>query len=169
LRVNEVPEDGGSVGIRGPELGVALVLAACGVLVIVDSIRVGIGWADDGPRSGYFPFYIGIGLLASSSWIALQQLLAWGRTHGEFAERAQLGLVWAIFWPMVVYVGLVEWLGIYVGSLVLIGFFMRRHGKHGWATTAAVSVGVPLACFATFERWFLVQLPKGPLEAMLGL
>ena len=156
------------VGVRWPELLVALTLAAAAVLVIVDSLRVGVDWADDGPKSGYFPFYIGIGLLVSASWIAVQQLLNW-RREGEFAAREQLASVWAILWPMVIYVGIVATLGFYVGSLLLIAYFMRRHGKHGVALTAAVSVGVPLACFLVFERWFLVPLPKGPLEAMLGL
>jgi hypothetical protein len=27
---------------------------------------------------------------------------------------------------------------------------------------------VPLTLFMMFERWFLVPLPKGPLEAWLG-
>jgi hypothetical protein len=27
---------------------------------------------------------------------------------------------------------------------------------------------VPLALFMLFERWFLVPLPKGPLERLLG-
>ncbi len=160
-------EDNASVGVRWPELGVALLLLGLGVLVIVDSLRVGIGWADDGPRSGYFPFYIGLLLLGSSAWIVLQQLLSWRQVE-EFAERGQLALVWAILWPMVGFVLLVQFLGIYIGAAVLIAYFMRRHGKHGIALTAAVSLGVPLACFAVFERWFLVPLPKGPIEAMLG-
>ena len=158
----------GSVGKRWPELAMALLLLAAAVLVIVDSMRVGIGWADDGPRSGYFPFYIGIGLLGASAWIALQQLLHWHK-NGPFAERAQLALVWAILWPMVIYVGLVAGLGIYIASAVLIGYFMLRHGKHGVPLTVAVSLGVPVVCFLTFERWFLVSLPKGPIEALLGL
>ncbi len=162
------PEQDQSVGMRWPELFVALLLLAGAVLVISDSLRVGIGWSDDGPRSGYFPFYIGIGLAGSAGWIALQQLLNWQR-NPEFAEQGQLKLVWAILWPMVLYVGLVAATGIYVASLVLIGFFMRKHGKHGWLTTVGVAVGVPLACYLTFERWFLVPLPKGPFEAMLGL
>jgi hypothetical protein len=166
--MNEPSDDSPSVGTRWPELFVAALLMAAGILVIVDSLRVGIGWADDGPRSGYFPFYIGLGLLGSSAWIGLQQILHWSR-NGEFAEHQQLALVWAIFWPMVIYVGLVAGLGIYVASAVLIGYFMRRHGKHGWLLTVAVSIGVPLGCYATFERWFLVPLPKGPLEALLGL
>jgi len=55
-----------AVRTRGPELAVAGFLFAIALLVITDSLRVGIGWADDGPRAGYFPFYIGL-LLAGSS------------------------------------------------------------------------------------------------------
>jgi putative tricarboxylic transport membrane protein len=161
-------DETGEVGVRWPELGLALLLLATGVLVIVDSLRVGIGWADDGPRSGYFPFYIGVGLVGSSAWIALQQLLRW-RENGPFAERGQLMLVWAIFWPMVLYVALVAGLGIYIASFTLIAYFMLRHGKHGLPLTLGVALGVPVLCFFTFERWFLVSLPKGPVEAMLGL
>ena len=162
-------KDGAEIGMRWPELLVALLLAAAGALVIVDSLRIGIGWADDGPKSGYFPFYIGVALFAAAVFIGGQQLLAWRRDAGTFATHEQLGLVWAILWPMVIYVGLVATLGFYVGSLVLIAYFMARHGKHGAPLTAAVAVGVPLACFLVFERWFLVPLPKGPLETMLGL
>ena len=52
-------EDERTVGERGPELVVAALLMLFAVGVLIDSLRVGIGWADDGPRSGYFPFYIG--------------------------------------------------------------------------------------------------------------
>jgi hypothetical protein len=155
------------VGVRWPELGVALLLVVLAGLVIKDSLRVGTGWGDDGPRSGYFPFYIGLALLLSAGWVALKQLLRW-RVHEPFAERAQIASVWAILWPMAIYVGLIFALGIYVSSALLIGYFMRRHGKHGVALTAGVSLGVPLFFFLVFERWFLVALPKGPLEAFLG-
>ena len=32
----------------------------------------------------------------------------------------------------------------------------------------AVGIAVPFSLFFMFEKWFLVPLPKGPLEAMLG-
>ena len=38
-----------TVGVRWPELLVALFLMALAVLVITDSLRVGTGWGDDGP------------------------------------------------------------------------------------------------------------------------
>jgi hypothetical protein len=55
-----------------------------------------------------------------------------------------------------------------VASALLIGWFMHRHGQHRLATKLAVPVAVPLVVFVVFERWFLVPLPKGPLEALFG-
>ena len=75
--MNEHETESPTVGSRVPELVVALFLMALAVLVIVDSIRVGTGWSDEGPRSGYFPFYIGVALLVSSGWVALKQLMRW--------------------------------------------------------------------------------------------
>jgi hypothetical protein len=167
--MEQAPDDAGGppVATRGPELVVAGVLAAIALLVIADSLRVGAGWADDGPRAGYFPFYIGLALLGSSLWIAAVQLRAW-RVVKVFATRTEARQVLTVLWPMVVYVALIKFIGIYVASALLIGFFMTRHGEHRLATRAAVAIGVPLVFFLVFERWFLVPLPKGPLEALLG-
>jgi len=136
--------------------------------MIADSLRVGTGWGEDGPRSGYFPFYIGLLLLAAGGWTFFTTLLK-GRQAGEpFATRGQLVSVLQVLAPMAVYVGVMAWTGLYLASAVLIAWFMRRHGRYGWAVTAAVSVGVPLLAFMVFERWFLVPLPKGPIETALG-
>jgi hypothetical protein len=166
--MDQQADEGAAIGSRGPELGVAAFLMALAGLVLYDSLRVGIGWADDGPKSGYFPFYIGLILLGASGSVFVGQLLRW-RARGEaFAERGQLASVFAILWPMVVYVGLIALIGIYLASAVLITWFMVRHGKYRWLVTAPVAVGVPLVFFLVFERWFLVPLPKGPLERLLG-
>ena len=158
-----------SVRTRWPEVAVAVLLQALAVLVIVDSLRVGVGWADDGPRSGYFPFIIGALLFASASWILVTQLRQWRTDTAEFAERAQLRQVASMAVPIALYVAAIALAGLYVASFGLIAWFMVRHGRYRLPATAAVAIGVPLAAFLVFERWFLVPLPKGPLEAMLGL
>ena len=167
--MNDSSEQAGSatVGTRWPEIMVAGVLLAVALLVMFDSLRSGIGWGDDGPRSGYFPFRVGLLLAGASVAILIGQLR--DRSIKVFAERAQLSMVVQVFVPIVLYVVLIAVLGIYVSSALLIGYFMRRHGHYGWALTAAVSVAVPLVFFGVFERWFLVPLAKGPLERLLGL
>ena len=157
------------VKARWPELAVSGFLLAVGAMVVADSLRVGIGWADDGPRSGYFPFYIGLILLASSGTVFVKQLLHWRRDDRVFAGREQIRLVIAVLVPIVIYVASIFVLGIYVSSALLIGYFMLRYGKYRWAITLPVSLGVPLLFFGVFERWFLVPLAKGPLERLLGL
>jgi hypothetical protein len=137
-------------------------------VVISDSMRVGIGWADDGPRAGYFPFYIGLLLLAGSASVFISQLWRWRRSDPLFARRDQLRLVVSVFVPTMVYVAAIFAIGIYFASMLLIGYFMRRYGKYRWHIVAAVSIAVPLIFFIVFERWFLVPLPKGPIENWLG-
>lgn len=167
--MNEPTSQSTSVGARWPELLVALLLVAVATLIITDSLRVGIGWADDGPRAGYFPFYIGLLLMAAAGWIGINQLLHWKGEDEPFAEREQIVRVLTVLLPTVVYAALILPLGLYVASFVLIAYFMRRYGKYGWPLVGGVAVGVPLVFFLVFERWFLVPLPKGPLEHLFGL
>ena len=96
----------------------------------------------------------------------VQQLLALAQRRAPmFAEREQLALVMAVLVPMVVYVGADRLLGIYVASALLIALL---HAAPRPATAGRRRcrwrVGVPLVFFLVFERWFLVPLPKGPLE-----
>lgn len=162
---------------RGPEIAVAAALMGLGGLVVFDSLRLGAGWADDGPQSGYFPFYIGLMLMASSACVLFKALRAWaaeraGTTGGQgspmFVEHEQLRLVMAMLVPATLYVVAMGFTGLYAASVVLIAWFMRRHGGFGWALSSAVSFGVPITVFVVFERWFLVPLPKGPIERLLG-
>jgi hypothetical protein len=58
---------------------------------------------------------------------------------------------------------------MYLSSGLLIGVFMKWIGRYNWLLVLAVSIGVPVVTFIMFERWFLVPLPKGPIEDWLGL
>ncbi len=91
------------------------------------------------------------------------------QANKPFVERGQLKMVLAVLVPAAVFVGLVGWIGIYVAGALFIGFFMRWLGQYAWWKVGAVSVGVMVVFFFIFERWFLVPLPKGPLERLLGL
>ncbi len=46
---------------------------------------------------------------------------------------------------------------------------MKWLGRYSWVLTLSVALGVVVLAFLMFEKWFLVPLPKGPLEDMLGL
>ena len=144
-----------------------------GAVVIWDSWRLGAKWGSDGPEAGYFPFYIGLILCISSVinfWSALKN-----KTGDSFVNASSLKMIMSVMIPTIIYVGLiggagpVPGLGIYVASAIFIALFMKWLGKYAWPMTISVSVGVPVVFFLLFEVWFKVPLPKGPLEAALGL
>jgi hypothetical protein len=154
---------------RSVELVVALLICAGGVLVMFDSARIGAGWASDGPQAGYFPFLTGTCLLAAGLWIVVGTLYRWRKLAGTtFVTGEQLKPVLSMLLPTIAYVVAVKFIGIYVASAIFIGAFMVWKGRYRMPATLAVSIGVPAAMFALFEIWFLVPLPKGPLERMLG-
>jgi len=163
------PDESRSTGPRQrtAEIGVASAMLLLGAITIVGSLQVGIGWAAEGPKSGFFPFWIGLMIVLASVFNLVR---AWAKTsRGLFADWGQIRQVLKIVWPMVLYVAAVPWLGIYVSSFLLIAGFMRWLGRYGWALTLLVSLGLQVVTYVTFERWFLVTLPKGPLEDLLGL
>ena len=154
---------------RTVELVVALLIFALGATVMWDSVRLGARWGSDGPQAGYFPFYIGLLICLSAGIIFFRGLADRMKAAKTFVSRGQLLLVMKMLVPSIVYVILIKLLGIYVASTLFIAFFMRWLGKSPWAKTAAVALGVSVVFFVLFEVWFKVPLPKGPLEAWLGL
>lgn len=152
--------------IRAVEILVAALLFAIAALVIHDSLRVGASWASDGPQAGYFPFYIGIILALSSVWI----LLANARRVDTraFVGGEEFKRVIAVLVPAVLYVAAIGVIGLYLASALFIAFFMLWHGKFSALLTVIVSTLIPLTLFLLFEVWFLVPLPKGPLESLFG-
>lgn len=153
---------------RTMDVVVALIFMALAVLVMADSWRVGMSWASDGPQAGYFPFYVGLIMFVASATTLVQSLVARHPDLGNFVDRSQLHSVMQVLVPTTLYVGLIFLVGIYVASAVFIAFFMWWLGKYSITRIIPVAIGVPLVLFMMFEVWFLVPLPKGPLETALG-
>jgi hypothetical protein len=158
--------------MRAADLLTAVVLMGLGGVVIHDAVRLGIGWGDEGPRSGFFPFWLATLLVGCSGAIFVQ---AWRRrTARPFARREQLVPVLKVVVPVAAFIvvmdppGPPDGLGLYVAAALYIAGYMRWVGGHGWAAVAMVAIAVPVLSFIVFEQWFLVPMPKGPLEAWLG-
>ena len=151
---------------RTADLITAALILVVGAVVVVDSLRLGAGWGTDGPKSGFFPFWLAVALVVTSALIVVQAL----RRHSPqpFVRREQLRPVLSVLVPATAMVVVMAFVGLYVASAIYIAVYMRWVGRHRWITIALLALGIPIATFVIFERWFLVPMPKGPLEAWLG-
>jgi hypothetical protein len=153
---------------RVMEIVVALLLLAGSAIVIYDSNRLGFGWrGGEGPAPGYYPFWIAVILGVSS----LINLVSAFRGHGAgetFVTLQPFGRVLAVLIPSIIFVALIGYIGIYVSAALFIFTFMVAVGRENPLKALGVGAVAPLVLFFLFEKWFLVPLPKGPLEAWLG-
>ncbi len=58
--------------------------------------------------------------------------------------------------PTIVYVVMINFIGLYIASMIFIAFFMWWLGKYSPLIIAPVAIGVPAVLFVMFEIWFLV-------------
>jgi len=155
------------------ETAVALFTLAYGLVIVRGATEFGIGWDSSGPEPGAFPFYTGL-LVALASLGTL--VVTWSkRVSGRdtlsaiILDREGLHRVIAFFLPILGFVLLCATLGMYVATIVYLLFAMRVQGGFGWLASLATAFGSALAFYILLERIFLIQLMKGPLEALLGL
>ena len=153
---------------RTVEVATYVVLLALAIVLAFDNWRSGAGWAKDGPQSGYLPFYLCM-ILAGACLFGLGVSL-WHRAAPAttFVTREQFRRVLQVFFPTLIFCALMQWLGLYVASFLLVAGFMRIVGRIALWKSLVTALLFTLIMFATFDIAFDVIMPKGPLEAVFG-
>jgi hypothetical protein len=152
--------------MRAAEVVTAGVLILLGALVLMDAARLGYGWGSDGPQSGFFPFWLALIMSGTCAVIIFQE--ARRKVRQPFVSRERLASVSKVLWPAVGAVAAMHFIGLYVAAALYLAFYMRWVGGHHWSLVVVLALVIPLLTFFIFEQWFLVPMPKGPLEAWLG-
>jgi putative tricarboxylic transport membrane protein len=162
------PEGTRLVSNQTMEIVTAIAFLTGSAIVISDALRLGIGWDTEGPAGGYFPFYIAV-VMAVSSLINLFQAFANKESGQEtFVTRDAFGKVLLVLIPLTIYIGSIQFIGIYIASAIYISVFMWWFGKYPVWKALPVGSAISFVLFMLFEVWFLTPLPKGPVEAFFG-
>lgn len=149
--------------MKKANLAVAVLLLGIATLVIVDAVRLGFGWGDDGPESGFFPFWLGV-ILAICAAVELRRLLALQLAHAPARRLMPVGAWKPIAWVFVPAAGMAlatELVGLHLAAVLYLAFYMRATGKVRWSTTLAVAVLVPVLLYVALDKLFLVPMPQG--------
>ncbi len=149
--------------MRKADIVVALGLMLIGFLVIWDSVNLGFGWGMSGPESGFFPFYMALGIVISTFFILLRAFRIY-KKEGPGKTLVQKGGLVPILWVLLPAVGMVlltELIGLHLATVLYLAFYMWVVGKIHWGKVVLISVIVPLAVYIVFDRIFLIPLPEG--------
>ena len=157
------------ISVRAMDIITSILFLVLGVVVMVGSVKLGASWGSDGPEAGYFPFYISLIFMLSSTVTLYQAaIVEKNQKPVSFVDKESFKQVMAVLLPAIVFVLGVQLIGIYVSSVLYIAIFMVWLGKYPIWKAIVVSLGVSVALYLMFEFWFQVPLPHGswfnPLE-----
>jgi putative tricarboxylic transport membrane protein len=147
------------------EMVFAALLLVGAVLLIPQTLKLPVSWTPTGPGSGFFPFWLVVGVVFQMALILVRSLrvpVPPGRA-APFIERESVRPLLIVFLPMVAVISMLRYLGIYIGGGLYLAGYMIFVGRQRWVTVLLVSILLPVALFFIFERWFLLPMPKGTL------
>lgn len=174
MTISPTPATGPRSRLSGrAELGMALLLAAVGLVVIVDAhgLRTTYAEADPvGPRT--MPYIVGALLLLCALALA-RDVLRGG--HGQAEEGEDVDLThpteWRVVVPLLVAFVLtilvVDRLGWVIAGTVLFWGSVWALGSRNYVRDLAVSVVLSLVTFYGFYAGLGIHLPAGLLEGVL--
>jgi putative tricarboxylic transport membrane protein len=141
----------------------ALVLLLFGLIVAVDSIDKGIGWAAEGPRAGFFPFVMAVLILGGCFLVIRQAIKGTSSVKGakRFVEAGGMKPILIVIVPAVLMILLTEVIGLYLASILYLTFYIKWAGGHSWRTSLLIGIPVPLVSYIIFDKFFLIPMPMG--------
>ena len=149
--------------MRRADIYVGLFLMVIGLLVLGDAIRLGFGWGISGPQAGFFPFYMGLGIVICTFFIVLRGIRIL-RKEGAGKTLIKKGGLTQILWVLLPAAGMVlltELIGLHLATVLYLAFYMGIVGKENWGKVILLSILIPLVIYVVFDKIFLIPLPEG--------
>jgi hypothetical protein len=155
--------------MRTADIVCAVVILLVGLLIMADSVRLEIGWGMEGPKAGFYPFVMSLGVVIGSLIVLGQAIQRKGVAGSKepFIQRQALGPVLRVVIPACGMVFLTHFAGLYVAAALYMAAYMRWIGRHRWTTVLALSIGLPVLSYLVFEKIFLIPMPAGSLRDLL--
>ena len=149
--------------MRRADIIVGLGMMLVGLIALGDAIRLGFGWGMSGPEAGFFPFYLGLGILICTVFIVAKAIKSY-RREGLGKPLIPEGGLTQILWiliPAIAVCLLTELIGLHLATMFYLAFNIRVLGKMGWVKVIVISVLVPVSMYIVFDRVFQIPLPEG--------
>jgi hypothetical protein len=151
--------------VRLGEIITAGVLALLSLYLMYEASKNGFGYTrGSGPQGGFWPFWLAVGMLISTGFIALN----WVRGKSPASQsneplldsfgRKTLLLVGG---GIVGFVALIDIVSMYGAVAIFLFYYVKILGRHSWLLTLPLVLVFPLMLFFFFEGLMQITMPTG--------
>ena len=151
--------------MRQGEISLAGLLALFSLYLMWKAAELPIGYIrGQGPGGGFWPFWLSVCMLLSCAAIAWNW---WRGTSPASTSEEPLmdGFGWrTILWVtggIIAFVGLISIVSMYGAVALFLIYYLRFLGRHSWALTLVLALGVPVLLFFFFEGAMQISMPQG--------
>ncbi len=157
--------------VRMAELLTAIFMALVSIALMVKSTDgLQIDWVPGaGPGSGFWPFYLSLGLLLSCLAIIARWFMGvtpQSRNREPILDGEGARIVGITIAALFLLILGMAYIGIYISLVAFLFFYLKIMGKHSWTLTIILMLGIPIGLFFFFEMGLQIPLPKGWSEPL---
>ncbi len=113
------------------------------------------------PGAGFLPFSVGVLMFLLSLILFIQSLSKEEEGRKGLWGKGGTRRVLLILASLIVYGFLLESLGFILMTFLLMGFLLLAIGSQRIVLVFLISLSSSIGCYAVFQLWLEVQLPKG--------
>jgi putative tricarboxylic transport membrane protein len=136
-------------------------LAAFGIYVIFVASKLPYV-SEVGPGPGFFPLWLGIGLIIFSSWLVLSSLSAFRKeSPSDSPTWKATGRALAGWFGLMVAIALFGWIGFSASFVVLTVFLIVALDRRPFLLSVGVGIGLAVAFHLVFVMALDISLPAG--------
>lgn len=137
----------------------ALFWIAAGLLACYGATRLGLGTVTE-PGAGFIFFWSGVVLVILSLVVLIDSIRSSEAAARDIGEMNWIKITLVLV-SLVLYAFFLEKLGFILTTFFLLSFLLSCIEDTNWIRSVGVASTAALTCFALFELWLKIRLPKG--------
>ena len=137
----------------------ALFWIGAGLLACYGATRLGLGSVTD-PGAGFIFFWSGVFLVILSLIVLADSVRSSEQSVRDTGEMNWIKITLVLL-SLVLYAFFLEKLGFVLTTFFLLSFLLSCIEDTNWMRSLGVAGAAAMACYAIFELWLKIRLPKG--------
>ncbi len=149
--------------MRSADRVTAVLLLAFAVAFAAGALKNYAWWGPGGPGPAFMPFWLGL-VMGVLALLFLVKSLRNPYPGASWLPRGEgLRDMLVVLGMTVLFVALLNVLGMVIGTALYLLVLVRYLGRHRWWVTAAIALGAAFFNWLVFVHWLRVPFPEGKL------